>query len=66
MAGEFTTMYTIGCSADADTNGSMVADFSNGLLGVGDQVQEDLGELAGVAEDEGEIGRSRKINGYAI
>ena len=56
----------VGDAADTDAEGSVIANLSNGLLGVGDQVEENLSELAGVAEDERKIGRSRKIYRDAV
>ena len=41
--------HAIGSAADLDAKGPMIMNLSNGLLGIRDQVEEDLGELAGVA-----------------
>ena len=57
---------TIGSAADPDAKGAMITSLSNGLLGIGDQVEEHLSELAGVAEDERNIGLSGKIDRNAI
>ena len=39
-----------------------VADFADGLLGVGDQVQKDLNELVGVPDDAGKIALRMEIH----
>src|SRR4029077_9170205 len=57
---------TVGGTADTDTNGPMIANLSNGLLGVSDNVQENLGELASVAQNQWKIGSGGKINRDAI
>src|ERR1700730_302702 len=57
---------TIGSPADPDAKGAIITSLSNGLLGIRDQVEEHLGELAGIAEDEGNVGLSGKIDGNAI
>ena len=44
----------------------MVADFADGLLGVDDEVQENLRQLAGIAEDGGQIGFGREVYGDVI
>ena len=51
---------------DTNAQRAMIAKLSNGLLGIGDQVQEDLSELARVAENQREIRGSREIHGDAI
>src|SRR5690242_21936470 len=44
----------------------VITNLSNGLFGIGNQVQENLSELTGVAQDERKVGRTGKINGDAI
>src|SRR5207253_8439607 len=58
--------HTLGGAADADAKGPVITNLSNGLLGVSNQVQENLSELAGVAQDERKIGRGGKVNRDAI
>ena len=39
---------------EANLNAAGLADFANGLFGVADEIEEDLNELVGVADDERE------------
>src|ERR1700694_2269527 len=43
-------------AAGTNLDAAGVADFADGLFGVGDQVQNDLNELVGIPDDGGEIG----------
>src|SRR5690348_1298032 len=58
--------HTICGAADANAKRAVIANFANGLLGIGDEVQENLGELAGVPQDEGKVRRSGEIHGDAV
>src|SRR5262249_19068529 len=42
------------------------ADFTNGLLRIGDEVEQDLNELVGVANHGGQIGARSEIDGHAV
>ena len=44
----------------------MVAQFVNGLLGIGDEIEKNLGKLAGVAQNGGKAGLGDEIDGDAI
>ena len=45
---------------------AVIANLADGLFGVGDQVQEDLSQLAGVAKHGGKIGLGHEVHGNAI
>ncbi len=42
-------------SVEANLDAARVTDLANSLLGIGDEIQQDLNELIGVANDAGEI-----------
>src|SRR5580692_102816 len=46
----------------ADLDAAGLADFANGLLGVGDEVEKNLDELVGVGDDAGKIGLRAEID----
>src|ERR1700687_2798042 len=47
---------------EADLNAAGVADFADGLFRIGDQIQKNLDELVGVADDRGKSGFGMEIN----
>src|SRR5579872_483192 len=57
---------TLGGAAYTDAKGPVIANLANGLLGVSDQVEKNLSQLAGVAQDERKVGWGGKINCDAI
>jgi hypothetical protein len=48
--------------AQADLHATRFADLANRLFGVGDEVQQDLDQLIGVANDRRQIGSRREIH----
>ena len=52
----------IAAAAGANLKAAGVADFADGLLGVGDKIQKNLDELVGVADDSGKIGLGAEVD----
>jgi hypothetical protein len=52
--------------SEADLDAARLADFANGLFGVGDQIQKNLNELIGVADNTRETGLRAKIHFDAV
>ena len=52
----------VAAAARENLEASGVADFADGLFGVGDEIQEDLDELVRVAQDAGKAGVAAKIH----
>lgn len=53
-------------TSEADLNAAGFADFADGLLGIGDEIEKDLDELVGIANDAGEIGLRTEIDFDAV
>ncbi len=53
-------------AADADAQRAVIANFADGLLGIGDQVEENLRQLAGIAENGGQVRAWARNHGNAI
>src|SRR5260370_35903769 len=47
---------------DADLHAPGFANFANGVLGIADEVKENLNQLIGVADNHGQIGLRLKIH----
>jgi hypothetical protein len=53
---------TLAGPAEADLDATGGADFANGLLGIGNQIEEDLNELVGVANEGGHALTLAEVN----
>lgn len=49
-------------ASEADLNAARFANFADGLFGIGDEIEKDLNELVGVANDAREIGLRTEID----
>src|SRR5258707_14904551 len=49
-------------TSDANLNAARFTNFADGLLGVADEIQENLNQLIGVSDDRGQIGLRLKID----
>ncbi len=49
-------------ASEADLDAARFADFADGLFGVGDQIQKNLNELVGVADNAGKIALRSEIH----
>src|SRR5690349_4165969 len=52
----------VAAAAGANLEAAGLADFADGLLGVGDEIQEDLDELVGVTQDAGKTSVGEKVH----